>query len=373
MSAKYQVVIKDFADTTTFGPGNAIVVLDNATNVGWSEYINEVGESFFTISQEDPKIALLNSALDLGKHVNIYRDGTLVWGGWLGESDESLEDVIFTAYSYVSGFYHYVTAWDVTWTGINAHTIIENNFDYAKGLTKSRVGWLTKGAIETLFLGNQTGTLALPLYKASYKRILSIFREITAYAISDTTNRVKFEVTPDGTFNLRKHDSNVMTDARWSLGPGKIRSYKRLRMPVDKRNEILAVGSSPRDATMREVVNNGGHQVSDKNSAGLKQEPIYFSWVRDATELDRVARIRANKAIRTDISFYASFFKDTLIPYRAASQDYHIGDEFDPRLVRGLSSLTGNIADRKIIVGQQVIYSGGSEYVRLLLADSLGS
>lgn len=372
MSAKYQVVIKDFADTTTFGPGNPIAILEDAVHVGWSEYINEVGELFFTVSQEDPKIATLNTALNYGKHVHLYRDGVLVWGGWLGEADETMSDVVFTAHSYVSGFYYYLMEWGREWVAQDADQIIEDAFDYAKAKTKSRVGWMTKGTIQNLVTTSGGAvTLTMPLYKASFKRVLSLFREIAAYAISDTTNQVQFEVTPAGVFNLWKSVGSTLTDARWSLKGGKFRSYNRKRLPVDARNEIVAVGSSPNDVALRTTITGLTSQVASQAALGLKQEPIYFSWIRDATELDRVAKIRAYRALRLDTDLYVSFFRDGLIPYRATGATYAIGDRLDPHISRGLTTMTGSIVDRKIIVGQQVIYSGGSEYVRLLLADAL--
>lgn len=372
MTTRYQVVIKDFADTTTFGPGTPITILSDATNIGWSEYLNEVGEAFFTVSQEDPQISLVNAALNAGKHVNIYRDGTLVWGGWLGESDESLQDVVFTAHSYLSGFYYNLMNWTREWTGTNAHTIITDALNYAKGLTKSKVGWISNGTIESLYVtSGGGGTLALPYYKAPYKRVLSVFREITAYAISDTTNKVKFEVTPSGTFNLYRNAGSSLVDVRWTLGSGFVRSFRRIRLPVDTRNEIMAVGSSPTDVLLNTVINNGTAQTNNRNAGGLKSEPIYLSWVRDATELDRVARIRANRATRVDTDFYASFYKDVVVPARATGADFSIGDTIDPSITRGATILAPGATDRKIIVGQQVIFSGGSEFVRLLLADSL--
>src|SRR4029077_1213347 len=117
-------------------------------------------------------------------------------------------------------------------------------------------------------------TLALPLYKASFKRTLSVFREIAAYAISDTTNRVRFEVTPSGTFNLWRNDGAALSDARWNFG-AKIRSFKRVRMPVDWRSEILAVGSSPVNTILRTTIT----KTAWRDAWGLKQEPIYLQWV----------------------------------------------------------------------------------------------
>ena len=365
---KYQVVIKDFADTTTFGPGDVIAILENATNVGWGEYLNEVGEAFFTLSQEDRNVSLLGQAMDEGWHCEIYRDGVQVFGGWLGESDENYKDVVFTAYSYISGFYHYVMEWDKEWLATDADEIVEDAYDYAVGLTKSRVGWLTKGTVENLWVqsGGST-TLALPFYRAPYKRALTIFREIAAYAISDTTNRVKFQVTPAGIFRLHRNDKTELNDVRWKLGDGKVRGFRRIRLPVDRRNEILAVGASPRDTILRETIT----KTVQRDAYGLKQEPIYFSWVRNATQLQRVTRIRAKKAVRVDTDLYLSFFKNTVLPFRSGSADYQLGDTVTVVLDRGATSLTGSADEKKIVVGQQVIFSGGSEFVRVLLADDL--
>jgi len=369
MSASYQVVVKNFADTTTFGPGAVKTILTDAVNVGWSEYLNDVGECFFTVSQEDPKIQDLKAAaLTYGYHVHVYRNGVLVWGGWLGEADETISDVVFHAYSYISGFYHYVTAWDTEWVSQNADKIIEDTFDYAKALAKSRVGWLTKGTIQTLWVesGGPT-TLAMPLYKASYKRALSVFREIAAYAISDTTNRVKFEVTPAGVFNLWRNDMTALSDQRWALG-SRVRSYRRIRLPVDRRNEILAVGSSPQDVALRTTVTKTAH----RDAWGLKQEPIYLQWVRDASELSRVANLRAGRAVRVDSDFYVFFFKDSVVPFRATGADYSLGDTIDFTISRGLTGLSAGAGEEKIVAGQQVIFRDGSEYVRALLTDKLG-
>ncbi len=363
MSVKYRVVIKDFLDTTTFGVGGTICEIENATNIGWSEYINEVSEAFFSMSQEDPKVALLSQALDYQKHCLIYRDGDLVWGGWLGESDESYQDVVFTAYSYVSGFYHYVMEWDREWTGQDADQIIEDAFDYAKGLTKSRVGWLTKGVINNLWVESDgPTTLQLPLYRAPYKRVLNVFREIAAYAISDTSNRVKFVVSPSGTFTLLRDDTTLLNDVRWALGDGKVRSFSRIRLPVDRRNQVLAVGTSPKDTTMRKIIT----RTTVRDAMGLKQEPIYLSWIKNADELDRVARLRAGRAVKVDTDLFLSFFKDTVVPFRATNADYSIGDETTVTLHRGLSNMAAEI---KVVVGQQVVYSNGSEFVRVLLQD----
>jgi hypothetical protein len=87
--------------------------------------------------------------------------------------------------------------------------------------------------------------------------------------------------------------------------------------------------------------------------------------------LERVAKIRAAKAVRVDTDLYLSFFKNTVEPYRGGNADYQIGDTVTVVLSRGATNLTGVADERKIVVGQQVIFSRGSEFVRVLLADDL--
>ena len=367
MSAKYSVVIKEFVDTTHFGPGETVVALDLADNIGWAEYLNDVGEAFFSLPQSDPKLAYMLDSVDKGHHCHIYRNGELVWGGWLGESDETQYDVVFTAYSYVSGYYHYMMDWDRKWTGIAASTIISDAASYARYKTKSRVGWITLGTIEDLWIvSGGPDALSLPLYRATYKRVLNVFREITAYAMSDTHNHVVFEVTPDGTFNLWHNRATSINDARWQYGNGIVRAYRRIRMPVDKRNAILAVGSSPKSTELLYTAS----ESTDTDANGLKQEPIYLSWVRDLGQLTNVAKLRLRRALRVDTDLYLTFSKDSIIPYRATDAPFTLGDNVQFNMNNGVTSMDGS-TEVKTIVGQQVIIVRGTENVRLLLTDAI--
>jgi hypothetical protein len=65
---------------------------------------------------------------------------------------------------------------------------------------------------------------------------------------------------------------------------------------------------------------------------------------------------------------YLSFYRDTLVPFRAAGEDYRIGDIINPEFEHGTSFVS---TDNKMIAGQQVIYTGKRENVRILLADRL--
>lgn len=365
MSLDYTVVLRSFADTTNFGLGNTAVIIENPHYLAWTEYSNDVAEAFFTISQEDPKAVAIQSLIDIRGHMEVYRGGEKVWGGWLGESDENGTDVIVYAYNYNSGLYDLLTDWNQIWTGQQVDTIITNLWDRARtGLTGSRVRWMTTGTIETPVTTSGGGTpLVLPFYRAYFKRILDGMKELTAYAISDTTNKVNFEITPAGVFNLWKNRGSSMTDIRWRLGDGKVRSFRRLRVPVDRRSKVYGVGSSPLDLTLRDTETN----ATLVSSMGLSEEPVYMTWVRDATELARVTKLRLQRAGRVDTDLFVSFYGGVITPFRATGADYNLLDTATFQINKGMSV----VAEDKIIVGQQVIFYRNVENVRVLLADRL--
>ena len=361
----YYVVIQDFANTTTFDPGPIVANINNAAGLAWTEYINDVSEAFFTIPQDDPVVAAIAPYVNRMPHMRIYRNGELVWGGWLGEMDETQDDAIIYGYSYASGLYMVHTDWDQEWIGQEADLIISDLWTRARTLTKSRLGWCATGTIQDLWTTSGGPTvLSMPLYRVFYKRILSSMKELTAYAISDTTNHVVFEITPSGTFNLWRDRRQNLNHVGFAYEHGYIRSYRRLRSPVESRNTLHGVGSSPQSLTLREDFTNTTH----RDSRGRLEESIYLPWVRDAAELTRVGNLRLARAVRVDTDLIVTFSPDRLIPYRASGASYAIGDIVTVTIPRGLSTGT---PEQKVIVGQQVIYYRKAENTRLLFADRL--
>lgn len=366
----YSVVLRDFVDAAggDFSPGPVIAFIDQPHNLAWSEYINEVGEAFFTISQRDAKAALLSSIEDLINrrvHMEVLRNGEKVWGGWLGEVDENTDDLIIYGYSYLSGFFDLVTAWDTSWTGQTVATIVSDVLNTAKTKADSRVHWITRGNIEAPVTTSGGSTaITMPLYRAPLKRILQVFKEMAAYSISDTTNHVVFEVTPDGYFNLWKHRYAENNNVGTSYPHGYVRSYRRIRRPVSRRSKLYSVGTSPTDVNLQD----NESDATLINQMGLSEEPIYFSFIRDSNELDRVTKLRLARAKRVDTQLFLSFYRDTIVPFRATGATYKLGDMVYPKIDNGATVISET---QRMVAGQQVVWSGKRENVRLLLGDRL--
>jgi hypothetical protein len=367
----YSVVFRDFTNGSVgsdYSPGAVIAFIDSPTNLAWSEYINEVGEAFFTISQSDAKAAILADLGDLINrrvHMEVLRNGEKVWGGWLGEIDETTNDVVFYGYSYLSGFYDILTDWNQSYTNQSIADLFTTFLGVALDKDRSRVHWFTQGTIEgAVTTSGGSTSLTLPLYRASYKRVLSAFKELVTYAISDTTNHVIFEVTPDGVFNQWSNRKRTVSDVRVAFGHGQVRSFRRIRRPVHRRTGIRSVGASPTSVNLQGFAEDGTLTAL----MGRSEEPVFFSFVRDADEVTRVTKLRTERANRVDNDLFLSFYRDSIVPFRATGAPYRLGDLIAPEIDHGVTALTG---ESKVIAGQQVVYTGRRENVRLLLGDRL--
>lgn len=350
---------------TGFAPGSTLAELDLAKNLGWSEYLNQVGEAFFTMTQGDRKMLDFYSRILEPLHLEIYRDGTQVFGGWLGETDENETDVIFHAYSYVSSLFWLHTDWDIEWSGAQINTIVSDCWTRATTLTDSMLAWSGSrpGTIEAPVTTSGGSTaIVLPKYSANHKRLLFVMQELAAMAASDTTNRVIFEMTPGGTFNFWKNRGSTLAGTRWQYG-GAVVGYRRLRAPMDRRNVLLGVGSSPHDIVLRRTDEN----TSDRSTNGRREEALYYSWVRDATELERVNKLRLTRGLRDDNQLALSFMPGRVIPARAAGADYQLGDYVPVLIENGVTQINEN----KLVTGQQIVVTRGVEHVRAIVQDSL--
>lgn len=371
---EYTVMLRDHTDAANgdFSPGAVIYQITNPTYLGWSEYVNDVGEAFFTLSQYDStahRLALFltdgAAVLNLRPHMEIWRNQTKVWAGWLGEIDETETDVVFYGYSYLSGFYDLLTDFVDKQIDVTVSSLVSGYFDDAVGKTDSRVHWFTKGTIENPWTDDtQTVGITMPLYRTSYKRILVAFKELAAYAISDTSNKVIFEVSPfTGTFNFWRDRDPTGNVQPFAFPDGQVRSFRRIRRPILRRSKLVGVGASPTAVLLQSSHSNGLN-----NQIGLSEEPILLSYVRSQDELDRVIKSRSRRAGRVDSDFYMSFHSNTINPYRSLDQHYTLGQTITSSLFKGASF---NNRETKLISGQQIVYHRMAENVRILLTDNL--
>lgn len=360
----YRVQIKAFG--TDFAPGSLVVEFENAKNIGYADYISDVPEAFFTIDQDDPKIRLLRGHKG-NAHTLIYRDNDLVWAGWLGEHEANERDAIFYAYGYMAGTFFLATDFNVVYTNVQLDVIASDVWDRAKtDLTNSRLKWITTGTIEAPVTTSGGATpIVLPTYKAFYRKILFVLRDLVAIGTGDTTNVVLTEITPSGTFNFWKNRGSDVS-LGWKYPNGPVLGFNEGYAPVIRRNELLAVGVNPNDVLLRYTASD----ASDFTVSGRLQEPVFFSFVRDSLELERVTKLRLARAKRTDFDLRLRFKSNTIVPPRSGGALFKIGDRAKIDIDRGV---TGHNNVFQLIAGYQVLATRGSERVNVLLQERPGT
>ena len=365
-SPKYRVLVYAFG--ASFGIGSLVVEIENAKAVGVGQYLNDVPEAFFTVNQDDPKAEYLRNYK--GKcHVRIYRDSDLLFAGWGAmELDSDDRQTIVYCYGYLAGLYWSLTDWNKTWRKQTLKTIIDESWVRAKTtITSSTLGFVTTGTTEELVTTSGGATsITLPEYIQFYKRILFIYKEFAALAISDTTNTPVFEIahstTP--TFNFWKNRGTDKDSVKWEYGGGLVAGYKVYEEPVWRRNSVRAVGSAPQNELLRYDYTVAG----DYTAYGQRQEPLYLRYVRDQTELQRVVPFRTAKALRDNPEIVLRFFPNSIIPPGATGALFALSDRVKVKIDHG----TVNIDGRYLVTGFESLWLRGVEYFKAYVEERYG-
>lgn len=368
-SPKYRVILNSTG--SSFGVGSTITEFADPWNVGWAKYLNDVPEAFFTISQDDPNLDLLTRGSDIGKaHVTIMRDDTVAWRGFLGEHEATQRDVIFYSYGYVAHLYWLLTTWNMSWKAKEIGDIASDLWTRAKtGISQSPLEWITTGTIQDPVTTSGGSTaIALPSYKLYYKRILHALKELVAVATSDTTNVCYFEIahsttptTHTNTFNLWKNKSSL-SPVVLKYGHN-VSDFGDRFAPILTRNHLVGVGSGAHNLIFRkaETQASGGHGYT---SFGRRQEPLFISWTRDVTDLERVVKLRLAKALRTDTDLSLRMVPNSIDPTALT-----LGDRFPVHIDRGITQVDKTM----LMIGLQVYANRGAEVVRPIMLDRSGS
>lgn len=368
----YRVLV--YAPTgSTFAVGSLVCEINNPKNIGYAEYLNDVGEAFFTILQDQPEALLLRAYEGTG-HVFILRDNEVVWRGLLAEHEANDTDAILYAYGYESVLYRLATDWNQTWADKQIDVIVTDLWNRAKtDLTYSQLGFVSTGTIQAPVTTSGGATpIVLPVYKVYYKRILFALRELVAISTSDTTNicyfRFDYSTDPTNkavTFNFFKNGTADETTV-WEYGVN-VKGFEEPYAPIMARNDILGVGSGARNQLYRVRDQQSTGTYGYVNS-GRSQEPVYLSWVRDETDLTRVIALRAARALRSDTSVSLYMMNDSARPWRLTS-GWDLGDRVTVRINRGITQIDKLV----LVVGQQVIAARGRELIIPMVQERSGT
>jgi hypothetical protein len=363
LGTKHTYRVEIWNSDPDFVPLKAIAVCKFAKNIGYADYAQDVPEAFFTLNQDDRMAARIANAMDEGVvHLFIYRDGALVWCGWIFTRNATAEDVVFYGYGYLAGIYWLHSDWNVQYVNAQIDDIVNDHWERAKNvLSNSMVHWIDTGTIEAPVTTSGGATpIVLPTYALYWKRILQVMREMTVLGMGDTTNSVLFEMTFERTpkFNFWKNIGQDRPNVVWQYPGGLMRDFVDETSSVYHRNDLLVAGASANDDLLRTEV----LDPADPAVMGLRQESIFFSWVRDSVELQRGAERRAATAVRPSVDLTLIFHPNVIDPPYANNQSWRITDRVRVRVSRGATQ----VDEMRQVVGYQVLAMRGNEHVRVL-------
>ncbi len=361
--------VQVFAFGASFGIGTLLADFKYVKNLGYADTLNDVPEAFFTIDQDDPQLAAV-AGYEGKAHVRILRNNEVVWAGWYGmEHDANERDVVFTCYGYLAGLYFLASAWNVQYKAATIGTIVSDAWTRAKTtIASSPLAFVTTGTLESPVTTSGGATaITLPQYGMFYKRLLFTMKEMAALSISDTTNTVVFEITHAlaPTFNFWKNRGTNRPDVVWEWGDGLVSAFKDYQMPIYRRNDLLAVGGAPNSAVLRYEWT----AASDITTYGTRQEPLYFQWVRDQTELQRATAIRGALAQRVTPDLSLTFTPNAVIPPGVTGAGFRMSDTAQVRIARGVTQINSAF----LIAAYKVLVINGQEHIRVQLQTPSGS
>ena len=379
--ASYRVLL--YAKAADFSVGDLVEEVEHPKYLAWAVYLSDIGEAFFTMSQYDPKTTAFRANEGTG-HIFIIRDDgveeTVVWRGIVAEHDAIDEDVIFYCYGYEHFLFSLHSQWKKTWKNVRicgnttgnytAGNPIDDMWTRAKSFVKSPLQWVADGSFHSPWVDDaHSAALVLNKYTVNWKPILTIFRELTAIGLSDTSQIIRWQIhysrlatSKAATFSY-VIDSDYVEPNLIMDYPGNILDWSDRFIPVMLRNKTLGVGTGPRGQLYRFVkkVSGGTYGAA---SFGLRQQNMYLSWVRDRAELKRVVRRRTRLALRSDTNVWIRAYPDTMTPTHVGSLE-HLGSLAKVNIDTGATVISANL----LCVGEQVIWVNGREYVQPMLED----
>ena len=185
------------------GPGSVVGIIDDAKNVGASDYANEPGELFFTIPLTHP---LAGSISPLQQHYELYRYGAAApWDlqavqpeGWRRVASGLLDDYELTKDEMVVYGTDYkglleatISAANTSYTSTQIGSIVGAQISAGRNEANSRYGWMTAAVFVTLATATTTVI-------TSYQPRLSFIADLASILMSNSSVRSMLWYEPDG-------------------------------------------------------------------------------------------------------------------------------------------------------------------------------
>lgn len=327
-------------DPSDHGRGDRAGLVANAAKVGWSWYSRYPASIYFTLPQWDPMNARIQRGLS---HCRVlFYDpadgyGVQVFQGRFADSDESQDDLIWTAWNHIAELALSRTGYEVKYPSKRIGTEVVQP-EWERDDTGKYDKYGAKVQDHSLLAHVATGTIQNPLDTAGANAMLTdpkfgvilvprllLFFDLSEIGRANTDNNVTFEITRTGTptFNFWRNKGSQMS-GRVLTYPADILAFRWVRGILDIRNDLATVGTKGGSSTAITAERTSGTYGID--TFGRRQDTFT---IRTLSGYPNLTKAEAQEDAQTKITKRAVKEAATLTRNLAVKLRPHVMRPFD--------------------------------------------
>lgn len=351
----YNVVIKNAS-------GNSYQT-ERFSDLSWERYENEVGRCKFSVPYSDTKLL---SALETDNQffeILIYRDGSLVWQGFIAFLLDELNQTTIFGLDYKECLKWYLCQYNVEYTSKKIGTeILSPEWDNIDARTGAILGdKIVKGTFQDPYTTGSSSTFKTVTRTVFQEDFFTLCKEMVAMSRADSPSgswiqNTVFDISlseTSPTFSFTRNVGSDQSGVVFTLGKEIVDYY----IPKDYRfirNNITgyAVVVGP------DVISNNQVDTTSRTAYYLREWPPIFGEVTNSTELTEKTKdfLKEFKDPRRDVRIV---FGTGLTPF----DGYVMGDNVQVRIDRGRISINSYYR----VIGMEVTIDNGVEQTTPIL------
>lgn len=316
------------------GRGNLVAVIEDAKNVGGSEYSNDGGDFFMTLPYNHWATSLIEPHQT---HYEVSRwDGSAyqpIFVGLVDDFDATDNEVVFYGSDYMGLLRGTITASTTSYTSATITTIIQsqlftNPVGSATSEPNSRLGFMTTGTIDSV----STTTTVI----SAYEERLGFLRKVIGILQSNGTTRPQLYVPRSAptTFDFAANRGTDQTDT-WLEWGGNINRFRYLGYSKEFATRINALGVKREGAAILYST----QTYASESTYGWIAKPALFQDLIDQTALDNLTLRDARRYGKVGQAISLTARVHGIAPW----DGWDLNDSFPVYINRGRLSVAGDL------------------------------
>ena len=305
------------------GPGTLKAIIDDAKDIGVSEYANAAGELFFTLPYNHPSIAQI---VPLQRHYRVVRWNTTtevfdtIARGIIDDFQATTNEIIVYGTNYIGLLTGTITASTTSYTDTFLGTIVTDQLSTAINETNSRLAFTSLGTIQATA---QTATLI-----SAFQTRLDFIKSAAEISMADSSVRTMLTLPRNSPFAwaFTENIGQDRTSVRLEWG-GIVNDFVYQPGFADFATTIKAIGVKREGATILYST----QSYASTATYGYIASPRLHQNLVNQTALDRLAKRDARRAGNPSKRASLAIRSGKLIPW----DGWDLGDSLRVVLSRG--------------------------------------